>query len=561
MSILNGFVKKFSPKLILTICLLLIFVQFAVQLKFAKEDSPTTDEAVHLIAGYTYLTERDYRFNPEHPPLLKTLAAIPVLFLRPNLPAEYDELWKKSDAVFYDSWGENRVLGDKFMYTSGNNPSQLIFWGRVPTIIITLILALTLLIFSKKTFGLWGALLVTALFTTNPTVNGHGHFITTDMILALGYVLTLIASYKFISKPTWLNSIFLGLAIGFALVSKHTAIILLPIIFGGVVFLLAYSKTRKKAVKMLPKLLLSAVLTFAVIWASFGFNDGIAPKTDSITSEIKQLTPYISTSETLDKLYSTLRPALAILPLNYVKGLILVVTHTGGGHSSYLLGQVSHTGWWYYFPLLLLLKSPLPFLFALAVGIWASIKKDRKLLVWSMLIFGFGFLLFAMTSKANLGIRHILPSIPIFILLGSWGILQLKNYKVVALIISFWAIVIYFISYPTYLGYYNGIAGGSTNGYRIATDSNLDWGQDFNRIKKYLEENNIVSPVVDYGWLGKDGLDYYLGEYRLLESTKPTSTDTVIMGASIYATRYYKQFSNCNNTEISNGTFVCKIDD
>ncbi|MBI4948300.1 glycosyltransferase family 39 protein [Candidatus Berkelbacteria bacterium] len=557
-------VKKISPKLILSCCLLLIFIQFAVQLKLARDDSPTTDEAIHLFAGYTYLIERDYRFNPEHPPLLKTLSAIPLLFITPNLPKDYDTLWQKSDNTFYDSWAENRVLGDKFMYTSQNNPDQLIFWGRIPTVIITALLALTLLLFSKKIFGVWGALLATTLFTTNPTVNGHGHLITTDMILALSYLLTVITAYKFVTKPTALNSIIFGLALGLALLSKHTAIILIPIIIGCLIFLIAYDKTRKKSLKMLPKLLITAVVIWAVIWAGFGFNDDIAPRSTSITQEIINSSPErvnVEKNETLDKIYTNVRPLLVTLPLNYIKGVILVLNHTGGGHSSYLLGKVSNTGWWYYFPLLFFVKSPLPFLIAFTIGLWAIIKKEKKLLIWTLAIFGIGFLGFAMISKANLGIRHILPTMPLFILLSTWGILQIKNYKTPILILSIWALGIYIIGYPTYLGYFNELAGGARNGYKIATDSNLDWGQDLKRIKNYIQKNNIISPVIDYGWLGKDGLDYYLGDYRVLESTKPSTSDTVIISASIYATRYKFQFPSCDNKIISNAVFVCKTND
>src|SRR6266540_2067338 len=78
----------------------LLTILLALQGISILQESQTYDEAVHLTAGFSYLTTGDYRLNPEHPPLSKMLAALPLLFLKPHLPVE-DASWAKGDAVYF----------------------------------------------------------------------------------------------------------------------------------------------------------------------------------------------------------------------------------------------------------------------------------------------------------------------------------------------------------------------------------------------------------------------------------------------------------------------------
>ena len=45
----------------------------------ALRESVTVDEVSHIGAGVSYLERLDLRMNPEHPPLAKVLAAIPLV--------------------------------------------------------------------------------------------------------------------------------------------------------------------------------------------------------------------------------------------------------------------------------------------------------------------------------------------------------------------------------------------------------------------------------------------------------------------------------------------------
>ncbi|RMF91024.1 MAG: hypothetical protein D6736_05775, partial [Nitrospinota bacterium] len=60
------------------LCLLAFFLQAALSM---RQKSVTFDETYHLISGYTYLQTGDFRLGIDHPPLLRILAALPLLWL------------------------------------------------------------------------------------------------------------------------------------------------------------------------------------------------------------------------------------------------------------------------------------------------------------------------------------------------------------------------------------------------------------------------------------------------------------------------------------------------
>ena len=413
-------------------CLVLLAIQAIVQVKLASVDSQTTDEAVHLSAGYTYLTRGDWRFNPEHPPLVKLLAALPLLAIKPHITAEMETNWEKSETLSYDSWKENRVFGESMLYGAGNNPDLLLFYGRLPMVLLTLLLGLTIFAIAFKHWGAEAALIATALYAFNPTVNGHGHLITTDIGISLGYLLSAYSFWRLLEKPTWKNTLWLGLAFGIALLSKHTAIILLPFFVVYAVGRWSWQRDWSDWQSVTLKFIGSLAISWVVIWAGFGFHDRELPETVGVSTDTTQAnqTANIVTKPKVDKTYR-LRPLLSLLPGDYSKGLFMVVNHVGDGHNSFLLGQTSKTGWWYYFPVLLSAKTPLAELLLVAIGLMTVIRsRPKEKLAIALLTAGGVYLLVALGSKANLGIRHILPIFPIALLAAARGLGELRRWRV-----------------------------------------------------------------------------------------------------------------------------------
>ena len=62
--------------------------------------------------------------------------------------------------------------------------------------------------------------------------------------------------------------------------------------------------------------------------------------------------------------------------------------------------------------------------------------------------------------------------------------------------------------YPHYLSYFNELAGGPNNGQHILLDSNIDWGQDMNRLDTWLSKNNLKNKTIYFSVFTVEPLEY-----------------------------------------------------
>lgn len=417
---------------------------------------------------------------------LKEIAAVPLLFFR-DLKIPIDGLWEKAGNIYYDAWRETRTLAENFLFSSGNDASKIIFWGRFPFIILTLLLGFTVYYWAKRLYGEKAGVFAAFLVLLMPSILAHGGLINTDLGLTLFLFLAVYFWTKFLKKTSWLDFISSAFFIGLTFSSKYTGVILIPIIITITLIKMILDNDFKKWWKYFLELTGLFILGVIVIWATYGFS--------------------------------------AHFPAEFVKGVTLVSRHALGGHGSYLLGQTSNTGWWYYFPLAIWYKTPLPFFIFLILTIvfWKKMKSKDIFEEMALIVSPFIFLVVSMTSKADLGVRHVLPVFPFLAVIASKSInlidfRTIKFFKVnmkriipalLFLLLVLWYLLSSISSYPNYLAYFNESACGPKGGYKILGDSNLDWGQDIFRIKTYLDQHQINNGFILYPWDGNDGLKYY----------------------------------------------------
>src|SRR3989338_11514114 len=146
------------------------------------------DEDPHIGAGYSYLVKQDLRLNPEHPPLVKDLAAIPLLFLNLKQTAFETKQWL-SDVNGQWEFGKNLI------YNSGNNADQITHFVKLPMLLFFVLAAILIFKWAKKLYGNGGALVALLLFSFSPTVLAHARFVTTDLPALFG---VLFATYFFV---------------------------------------------------------------------------------------------------------------------------------------------------------------------------------------------------------------------------------------------------------------------------------------------------------------------------------------------------------------------------
>lgn len=507
--------------------LFLVFV-FLIAFFSMKDDSATFDEVAHLPAGYSYLTQKDMRLNPEHPPLIKDLAAFPLLFIDGiNFPSEIKD-WQED---VNGQWG----FGSNFLYRAGNPADKMIFWGKIPMILILVLLGFYIFKATKELFGTKAALLSLFFFSFSPTLLAHGRLVTTDVGAAAGVFIATYYFLKFLNKPNRKSIVLSGIAFGLAELCKFSVILLLP--FFAVLVLswtIAKSENYKNFFKLFIRycffFLIVLIIGFVLIWSVYFYHTLNYP-TEKQAQDIETM---LSSHPN-----KSLGPGIAYLSQNpvtkplaqYLLGLILVFQRASGSHTTYFLGEVSGAGWKTYFPTVYSIKEPLAFhLLTIIALLFAtySIKKPffknpfSRIKEWLKLHFPeFAIILFiviywavSLKSNLNLGVRHLLPTFPFVMVLVSVLIVKLLKephlkfkYLILGLFISWQAISVIAI-FPHFLSYFNELAGGPDNGYLYTVDSNFDWGQDLKRLRDWVNKEEIEEIYLDY--FGGGDAKYYL---------------------------------------------------
>ncbi|TSD03102.1 MAG: hypothetical protein Athens071426_296 [Parcubacteria group bacterium Athens0714_26] len=201
---------------------LIIFTSasFFLMLNAARTDSAIMDELAHIPAGYSYVKYLDYRLNPEHPPLVKIISAIPLLFANLNFPTD-KSFWTTD---INGQW----TSGAQFLYESGNSADKILFLARLGPILLTLLLIIFIYFFARKLIGRWWALLPTFFVALSPNFLAHGHYVTTDVGATLGIFLAIFGLLNFLLNQSSKNLIISGTLFGIAQLMKFSSVLLIP---------------------------------------------------------------------------------------------------------------------------------------------------------------------------------------------------------------------------------------------------------------------------------------------------------------------------------------------
>jgi hypothetical protein len=512
---------------------ILLAVMFVAAVFSIKDDSCTFDELAHIPAGYSYLLQKDYRLNPEHPPLIKDLAVIPLVFLKPNFPAEHNT-WVQKDAP---AWWTQFDFGTQFLYHSENNPDKILFLARLPMILILILLGFFIFFWTKKIAGNKAGILALFLFSFSPTLLAHGRLVTTDVGAAAGILFAVYFFLKALSQPTKKNIIFAGLFLGLAELCKFSAILLIPFfLFLAFVWWLLKSGKFLKTSKILISVFLIGFVLIGVVYQCHIWNHSPERQVRDAKVFLQDYPNPVKNSIKNSIIWAADKPVSRPFAL-YLTGLVMALDRTSQGHTTYFLGQISHQGQKNYFPIVYAIKEPLGFhiltLIVLLYLAWLikepfwknSFARARNwtkthFTEFAMLAFIALYWLVSLKSNLNLGVRHLLPVFPFTFILVSIGIVKwihgIKKISLKAIGIFFTALILSWIMisslgcFPHYLAYFNELARGPDNGYIYTVDSNLDWGQDLKRLTKWVEKNNIDKIYLDY--FGGGNPEYLLKE-------------------------------------------------
>jgi len=171
------------------------------------------------------------------------------------------------------------------------------------------------------------------------------------------------------------------------------------------------------------------------------------------------------------------------------------IQYNARGHIVFLLGDISFAGFWLFFPTALLLKTPLPFLLLFGFGVFIVARNHRR--DWRYLMpiaSGLMILGIAMLSRLDLGIRYVLLVYPLAAVTAGIGAKQLvaaRSRRISGLLSLVLGCQIFTsaVTHPDYLPYFNLLVG--THPEQLLVDSDLDWGQDVNRVAVELRNRGI----------------------------------------------------------------------
>jgi tetratricopeptide (TPR) repeat protein len=510
-------IKRHAASLLAIALLVFMVVAMAAPI---REESATYDESAFLIAGYSYWHGYDYTLEPENPPLAKMISAAPLLFMDARLPGMWQQVLDRQVEVAVtrrwsgetqlvdnhfpvarDSWyfwpdADAQMLGQEFVYGGANDADKVLAAARWMQVALTVLTGIVIFLWLRQLAGGMAAALGVALWALNPVTLAYGHLVLTDMGETLMFVLAVWCFAMFLDRPSTGRAVLCGLACGGALVMKLSAVLLAPILL----VLLALHAMRKRDGRGLGKLVcVMAAVAGGVVWLVY------AP----FWSPAPPLPADAATMIGVPTWFQVLRPVL--IPRDFFKGLALVGGHESSGHWAFLHGQWRRTGWWYYFPVTMAVKTPLPLLLVTIVGLVMWLRGLRQFSFQQAIpwIAALMYLLFAMAGTINIGVRHLLPMFAL-LAVGTASQFSLRNrqIQVCAWLGTGWLLLATWRAHPYFIEYFNEIAGGPSNGYRWLVDSNLDWGQDVKRLKQFLDKQALTN--IDLAYFGpRKSIDYH----------------------------------------------------
>ena len=454
--------------------LLALFFQLT---RAALRNSVTFDEGQHISRGYAYLKTGDlrlYQVRGAHPPGMAILEAAPLLLLS-DLP----------EVALLRGWAEaDTILFAKQLVWKSPDIERLMFAARVPVMLVVTLLAAFVFRWASDLGGPRAGLVALGLCALDPNIIAHGMLAASDAGVTAFSFITLYWLWKSLRRLSPRHLLAAGVTLGLALLAKMTALILLPvsallILLAGVTGRCIDARFKHSSLpRWLGVLAIAAIIYgvgFMTVWAAYRF-------------EVRPLPG----------------GPVPIPAATHLEIALISQKHMDVGHPAFLMGQASERGWWYYFPVAFLIKTPLPLLSLLVLAAVWFIWKDRRWLELApLVVFTGAYVASALVSTVNIGYRHLLPTLPCLFVLASQisniqrqassvkrRLVALSSCLLVSLLLA-WQLVTAARLFPNYLTFFNELIGGPRNGWKYLVDSNLDWGQSLIELRTYIADNHL----------------------------------------------------------------------
>jgi hypothetical protein len=468
--------------------LLIFAISAAAIVSSMRKTSTTFDEIVLIAAGARGYTTGHFDMTPDHPPLMQYLYGLPAHLAHARLPAEGNGLWSEANRYAYS---QNVFFG------LGNNPEKLAFASRLIGAACALLLAIAVFLFTRRAAGMTAATVAAVLIAFLPDLLAHAGVAYNDVPHALAFFCALWAIDAALRTPTLARGALAGAIAAIALGIKFSAVLIAPI---AVLLIIAEAVVRR------------------------GDREWLRRAT--ICTGIAIVAAYIATA----LIY---RGDFALAGLRH--GIGEQVLHVGQGHRApaYLLGKTSDKGWWYYFPVAFLFKTPVALhllIVAAIAGFFAASPRRRIAhsptrplaasgrlgargmgdLAASLLesplrmpMIGAAVITAALlSSRLDIGFRYALPLMPLVCILVAAGVAKLledaqQSLRVAIVLLLVWYSASSLSTYPNFLAYLSEYTA-QDEGYTRIADSSLDWGQGLLALREDMRGHGTRRVYLSY---------------------------------------------------------------
>jgi hypothetical protein len=484
--------------------------------------SLTWDEGDHIFAGYESWKTHDFGLNPEHPPMVKMVATLPLLGLPLKVPALQGRYFKSE--AYMDG---QEMLFHNGPAEGGRYSARTLVWRvRLAAAVFGVMAGLLVFAAGAEMFGVEVGLVALLLFCFEPTLVAHGAYVTTDMAASCTIFGTVYAFWRWVQRPGWARLVVVGLAGGLALAAKHSTVLLLPMLVLLAVYVVGerwWGRRREAgalgmdAARMAGALAAIVGIAVLVLWAFYGFRYAARPAGLVLSPTLAEYVQPLAPQEAAGILFAG---RWHLLPESWLYGLA-DVRSMANGMTSYFMGKNYEHGVWFYFPVLFTIKSTLGMLGLLVLTVVAIVRgwvlrarrelvlrarrelvlRARRELVF-LIVPPMVYFIVAMDSHLNIGARHILP-VWVFccVLAAAGAVAWMRRGRAWAGVVGLLLVMHVATTLraePNYMAYSNEAWGGPAQTYRYLSDSNTDWAQQLVATGEYLKQRGVKQCWIAY---------------------------------------------------------------
>ncbi len=474
--------------------------------------SQAFDEPAHLACGMEWLDHGTYVYETQHPPLSRIAGAF-FPYWNGMHTQNAPDMWKEGNAI---------------LHSTGDYSAALAL-ARRGMLVFFLLLVAVVALWAKLLYSREAAVAAVIALCGIPSVLAHAGFVATDLPFAATFCGSLLAFSWWLRRRDRIAAVTAGVSAGLALVTKFSFLVFYPICIAVLLGLEALDRRRTARpfrIEWRPVTRQAAIALlagFLVVWAVYRFE--LRPLRDPSERPYSRVDALAGSEGLLhDVAYGVLEwPYYPLLSLG--DGLGALADHVFRGHRQALFGELRFHGVWYYFPVMLGVRTPLPLMALVAAGaIFLIHSTSLPFARFEPLLCAATILLAALPSTLNLGVRYVLPIYPLLALVAGFAAAQLFRggvaKRALAVALLGMPLVVCAATRPDYLSYLNVLGSNRADMFLGAGD--FGGNQSLYALRDELKRLRVDRITIGYHG-SADISRHDLPPFELLERYRPVA--------------------------------------